>query len=127
MYDRQETFASRLFSKGFEMREMAIPEGASGFGPKVQACTKQDFTVRLFRFAFMEPACGSCDDRPIPWAAWYRLIINIFLIRPHFGNWHRMKKATDITIVGDVFAKLRANPLMTQKQLANHIIWNRSR
>lgn len=106
MYDH-ETFASNLFTKGFEMREMTLPDGADGFGPLTQALHAASAATRSI------PACPLMHGTGM----WIGAMIAhslggcvILFDNQHFDPhalWQlaQDEKATDLTIVGDVFAK----------------------
>ncbi len=106
MYDHK-TFASNLLAKGFEMREMVPPTGSEGFGPLVQKLHEMGMTGRSI------PACPLMHGTGM----WIGAMIShslggavVLFDNKHFDAnelWElaEREKATDITIVGDVFAK----------------------
>ncbi len=106
MYDHQ-TFSSALFTKGFEMREMALPEGAEGFGPLVQALHAAGATSRAIPACPIMHGTGMWIGAMIPHALGGCVILfNNRHFDPH-ALWKLTddEKVTDLTIVGDVFAK----------------------
>ncbi|MEP3225292.1 MAG: acyl-CoA synthetase [Parasphingorhabdus sp.] len=106
MYDHK-TFASALFTKGFEMREMELPQGADGFGPLAQALHAAGANGRSIPACPIMHGTGMWIGAMIPHALGSCVVL--------FNNKHfdpealwsltEREKVTDITIVGDVFAK----------------------
>ncbi|HEY9091451.1 acyl-CoA synthetase [Parasphingorhabdus sp.] len=106
MYDHK-TFSRALFTKGFEMREMTIPEGADGFGPLVRALHSAGASGRSIPACPIMHGTGMWIGAMIPHALGGCVILfNNRHFDPH-ALWKLAdaEKATDITIVGDVFAK----------------------
>lgn len=106
MYDHK-TFAPALFTKGFEMREMTIPEGAAGFGPLVQALHAAGAANRSIPACPIMHGTGMWIGAMIPHAIGGCVIL---FNNRHFDPHVLLKladeeKVTDVTIVGDVFAK----------------------
>ena len=106
MYDHK-TFASNLMAKGFEMRQMEPPSDASGFGPLVQKLHEAGMAPRSI------PACPLMHGTGMWIAAMVGHSLGgavVLFDNKHFDPaalWElaEQEKATDITIVGDVFAK----------------------
>lgn len=106
MYDHK-SFASALFGKGFEMREMAAPDSAAEFGAKVRSLHDAGAVSRVI------PACPLMHGTGM----WVGAMIGhslggcvILFDNSHFDPqavWQlaQDERATDITIVGDVFAR----------------------
>ena len=102
-----KSFASALFSKGFEMREMAAPDSAAEFGAKVRSLHDAGAVSRVI------PACPLMHGTGM----WVGAMIGhslggcvILFDNSHFNPqavWQlaQDERATDITIVGDVFAR----------------------
>jgi len=106
MYDHK-TFARALFTKGFEMREMTLPEGAAGFGPLVRALHAAGATGRAIPACPIMHGTGMWIGAMIPHAIGDCVVL---FNNKHFDAHELLRladaeKATDITIVGDVFAK----------------------
>lgn len=106
MYDHK-TFASALFDKGFEMREMQLPTQASEFGPLVQMLHGAGAASRSIPACPLMHGTGMWIGAMIPHSIGGCVVL--------FDNQHfdpaalwklaEQEKVTDITIVGDVFAK----------------------
>ncbi len=106
MYDHK-TFSSALFTKGFEMREMTLPEGADGFGPLAQALHAAGAANRSIPACPIMHGTGMWIGAMIPHSLGGCVVLfNNKHFDPH-ALWQLSddEKATDITIVGDVFAK----------------------
>lgn len=106
MYDHK-TFSSALFTKGFEMREMTLPEGAAGFGPLTQALHAADAATRSIPACPIMHGTGMWIGAMIPHALGGCVVL---FDNSHFDPaalWQltQDEKVTDLTIVGDVFAK----------------------
>lgn len=106
VYDHR-TFASNLFTKGYEIRQMPMPESAEGYAPLVKAVHEAGAAPRAI------PACPLMHGTGM----WVGAMVShslggsvILFDNQHFDP-HRLwqlaqdEKATDLTIVGDVFAK----------------------
>jgi acyl-CoA synthetase (AMP-forming)/AMP-acid ligase II len=106
MYDHR-TFASALLAKGFEMRMMEPPTDASGFGPLVQQLHELGATPRAIPACPLMHGTGMWIGAMIPHSLGGCVIL---FNNAHFDPaalWQlaAREKVTDITIVGDVFAK----------------------
>ena len=106
MYDHK-TFASRLLAKGFEMRMMEPPTDASGFGPLVQQLHAAGAVSRAIPACPLMHGTGMWIGAMIPHSLGGCVIL---FNNSHFDPaalWQLAEdeKVTDITIVGDVFAK----------------------
>ena len=106
MYDHK-TFASRLLAKGFEMRMMEPPTDASGFGPLVQQLHAAGAVSRAIPACPLMHGTGMWIGAMIPHSLGGCVIL---FNNAHFDPaalWQlaAREKVTDITIVGDVFAK----------------------
>ncbi|QJB69680.1 acyl-CoA synthetase [Parasphingorhabdus halotolerans] len=106
MYDHK-SFASALLAKGFEMREMVPPTDANGFGPLVQQLHAAGATSRGIPACPIMHGTGMWIGAMIPHSLGGAVIL---FDNSHFDPkalWQLAadQKATDITIVGDVFAK----------------------
>jgi len=106
MYDHK-TFASRLLAKGFEMRMMEPPTDASGFGPLVQQLHAAGAVSRAVPACPLMHGTGMWIGAMIPHSLGGCVIL---FNNSHFDPaalWQlaEKEKVTDITIVGDVFAK----------------------
>jgi acyl-CoA synthetase (AMP-forming)/AMP-acid ligase II len=106
MYDHK-TFASRLLAKGFEMRMLEPPADASEFGPLVQQLHAAGATPRAIPACPLMHGTGMWIGAMIPHSLGGSVIL---FNNSHFDPaalWQLAEdeKATDITIVGDVFAK----------------------
>ena len=106
MYDHK-SFASALLAKGFEMREMVPPTDANGFGPLVQQLHSAGVSSRGIPACPIMHGTGMWIGAMIPHGLGGAVIL---FDNSHFDPkalWQLAadQKATDITIVGDVFAK----------------------
>ncbi|PHR21788.1 MAG: acyl-CoA synthetase [Sphingopyxis sp.] len=106
MYDHK-TFASRLLAKGFEMRMMEPPTDASGFGPLARQLHELGATPRAIPACPLMHGTGMWIGAMIPHSLGGCVIL---FNNSHFDPaalWQLAEdeKVTDITIVGDVFAK----------------------
>jgi acyl-CoA synthetase (AMP-forming)/AMP-acid ligase II len=106
MYDHK-SFASALLAKGFEMREMAAPTDASSFGPLVQQLHAAGAISRSIPACPIMHGTGMWIGAMIPHSLGGCVVL---LDNSHFDPvalWQLAEdeKVTDITIVGDVFAK----------------------
>ncbi len=106
MYDHK-TFASRLLAKGFEMRALQPPTDASEFGPLVQQLHDAGAVSRAIPACPLMHGTGMWIGAMIPHSLGGCVIL---FNNSHFDPaalWQvaEDEKATDITIVGDVFAK----------------------
>ncbi|WP_373491221.1 acyl-CoA synthetase [Parasphingorhabdus sp.] len=106
MYDHQ-TFASALLAKGFEMRMMTPPSDASDFGPLVQQLHAAGAVSRAIPACPLMHGTGMWIGAMIPHSLGGCVILSD---NSHFDPaalWQlaQDEKVTDITIVGDVFAK----------------------
>ncbi|MEL6874193.1 MAG: AMP-binding protein, partial [Pseudomonadota bacterium] len=101
------TFSSNLFAKGCEMREMTLPDGADGFGRFTQALHAAGAATRSIPACPLMHGTGMWIGAMIPHALGGCVIL---FDNQHFDPqalWQlaQDEKATDLTIVGDVFAK----------------------
>lgn len=106
MYDHK-SFATALLAKGFEMREMEPPTDASSFGPLVQQLHAANATSRAIPACPIMHGTGMWIGAMIPHSMGGAVILfNNSHFDPH-ALWQLAanEKATDLTIVGDVFAK----------------------
>lgn len=106
MYDHK-SFASALLAKGFEMREMEPPIDASSFGPLVQQLHAAGATSRAIPACPIMHGTGMWIGAMIPHSLGGCVVL---FDNSHFDPvalWQLAEdeKVTDITIVGDVFAK----------------------
>ncbi len=106
MYDHK-SFASALLAKGFEMREMEPPTDASSFGPLVQQLHAAGATGRSVPACPLMHGTGMWIGAMIPHSLGGCVVL---FDNSHFDPvalWQlaEEEKVTDITIVGDVFAK----------------------
>ena len=106
MYDHK-SFASALLAKGFEMREMTPPTDASSFGPLVEQLHAAGATSRSIPACPIMHGTGMWIGAMIPHSLGGCVIL---FDNSHFDPatlWQLAEdeKVTDITIVGDVFAK----------------------
>ncbi|ATW03024.1 acyl-CoA synthetase [Sphingorhabdus sp. YGSMI21] len=106
MYDHK-SFASALLAKGFEMREMEPPTDASSFGPLVQQLHAAGATGRSIPACPLMHGTGMWIGAMIPHSLGGCVVL---FDNSHFDPvalWQlaEEEKVTDITIVGDVFAK----------------------
>ncbi|WP_417612323.1 acyl-CoA synthetase [Parasphingorhabdus sp.] len=106
MYDHK-TFASRLLAKGFEMRMMEPPTDASGFGPLARQLHELDASSRAIPACPLMHGTGMWIGAMIPHSLGGCVVL---FNNSHFDPaalWQLAEdeKVTDITIVGDVFAK----------------------
>jgi len=106
MYDHR-TFASALLAKGFEMRMMEPPADASGFGPLVRQLHELGATPRAIPACPLMHGTGMWIGAMIPHSLGGCVVL---FNNSHFDPaalWQlaAREKVTDITIVGDVFAK----------------------
>jgi 3-oxocholest-4-en-26-oate---CoA ligase len=106
MYDHQ-TFASALFAKGFEMREMTLPTKAGDFGPLVQKLHEAGMAGRSIPACPIMHGTGMWIGAMIPHSLGGCVVL---FNNKHFDPaalWELVEreKVTDLTIVGDVFAK----------------------
>ncbi|MEO9634304.1 acyl-CoA synthetase [Parasphingorhabdus sp.] len=106
MYDHK-SFASALLAKGFEMREMEPPTDSSSFGPLVQQLHAAGATGRSIPACPIMHGTGMWIGAMIPHSLGGCVIL---FDNSHFNPvalWQlaENEKVTDITIVGDVFAK----------------------
>ncbi len=106
MYDHK-SFATALLAKGFEMREMEPPTDASGFGPLVQQLHAAGATGRSIPACPLMHGTGMWIGAMVPHSLGGCVIL---CNNSHFDPaalWQlaQDEKVTDITIVGDVFAK----------------------
>ncbi|ASK89057.1 acyl-CoA synthetase [Sphingorhabdus sp. SMR4y] len=106
MYDHK-SFATALLAKGFEMREMEPPTDASSFGPLVQQLHAAGATGRSIPACPLMHGTGMWIGAMIPHSLGGCVVL---FDNSHFDPaalWQlaQDEKVTDITIVGDVFAK----------------------
>jgi len=106
MYSHKD-FASALFDKGFEMREMTLPTGAMDFGALVQKLHEAGMASRSIPACPLMHGTGMWIGAMVPHALGGCVVL---FDNQHFDPvalWElaEKEKATDITIVGDVFAK----------------------
>ena len=106
MYDHK-SFATALLARGFEMRMMEPPTDASGFGPLVQQLHAMGATSRSIPACPLMHGTGMWIGAMVPHSLGGCLVLND---NSHFDAvalWQLTEdeKVTDITIVGDVFAK----------------------
>ena len=106
MYDHK-SFATALLAKGFEMREMEPPTDASSFGPLVQQLHTAGATGRSVPACPLMHGTGMWIGAMIPHSLGGCVVL---FDNSHFDPaalWQlaQDEKVTDITIVGDVFAK----------------------
>ncbi|WP_321326241.1 acyl-CoA synthetase [uncultured Parasphingorhabdus sp.] len=106
MYDHK-SFGTALLAKGFEMREMEPPTDASGFGPLVQQLHEAGATGRSIPACPLMHGTGMWIGAMVPHSLGGCVIL---CNNSHFDPaalWQlaQDEKVTDITIVGDVFAK----------------------
>lgn len=106
MYDHK-SFATALLAKGFEMREMEPPTDASSFGPLVQQLHAAGATGRSIPACPLMHGTGMWIGAMIPHSQGGCVVL---FDNSHFDPaalWQlaQDEKVTDITIVGDVFAK----------------------
>lgn len=106
MYD-QRTFASALLAKGFEMRMMDPPTDASSFGPLVQQLHAAGAAPRAIPACPLMHGTGMWIGAMIPHSLGGCVVL---FDNSHFDPaalWQlaQDETVTDITIVGDVFAK----------------------
>ncbi|MEO9599183.1 acyl-CoA synthetase [Parasphingorhabdus sp.] len=106
MYDHK-SFASALLAKGFEMREMEPPTDASSFGPLVQQLHAAGTTGRSIPACPLMHGTGMWIGGMIPHSLGGCVVL---FDNSHFDPaalWQLAadENVTDITIVGDVFAK----------------------
>jgi acyl-CoA synthetase (AMP-forming)/AMP-acid ligase II len=106
MYDHK-SFASALLAKGFEMREMEPPTDASSFGPLVQQLHAAGATGRSIPACPLMHGTGMWIGAMIPHSLGGCVILSDNSHFDPLALWQlaEAEKATDITIVGDVFAK----------------------
>tara|TARA_R110001606_G_scaffold257912_4_gene405722 strand:+ start:1855 stop:3495 length:1641 start_codon:yes stop_codon:yes gene_type:complete len=106
MYDHK-TFASALMARGFEMRMMEPPTDSSSFGPLVKQLHAVGAAPRSIPACPLMHGTGMWIGAMIPHSLGGSVIL---FNNSHFDPvalWQLAddEKATDITIVGDVFAK----------------------
>ena len=106
MYDHK-TFASALLAKGFEMRMMEPPTDASGFGALVQQLHDNGAASRSIPACPLMHGTGMWIGAMVPHSLGGCVVL---CDNSHFDPvalWQLAEdeKVTDITIVGDVFAK----------------------
>lgn len=106
MYDHK-TFASALLAKGFEMRELEPPTDASSFGPLVEQLHAAGAASRSIPACPIMHGTGMWIGAMIPHSLGGCVVL---FDNSHFDPvalWQLAEdeKVTDITIVGDVFAK----------------------
>ncbi len=106
MYDHKN-FSSALLAKGFEMRQMEPPTDASGFGPLVQQLHALNATPRAIPACPLMHGTGMWIGAMMPHGLGGCVVL---FDNSHFDPvalWQLAEdeKVTDITIVGDVFAK----------------------
>ncbi|WP_417620809.1 acyl-CoA synthetase [Parasphingorhabdus sp.] len=106
MYDHK-SFASALLAKGFEMRMLEPPTDAASFGPLVQQLHAMGAASRSIPACPLMHGTGMWIGAMIPHSLGGCVIL---FDNSHFDPgalWQLAEdeKATDITIVGDVFAK----------------------
>ena len=106
MYDHK-SFASALLAKGFEMRMMEPPTDAADFGPLVQQLHAAGAVSRAIPACPLMHGTGMWIGAMIPHSLGGCVIL---FNNSHFDPvalWQLAEdeKVTDITIVGDVFAK----------------------
>ncbi|MEH6791049.1 acyl-CoA synthetase [Parasphingorhabdus sp.] len=106
MYDHK-TFASALLAKGFEMRMMEPPTDASSFGPLVRQLHEAGAVSRAIPACPLMHGTGMWIGAMIPHSLGGCVVL---FDNSHFDPaalWQLAadEKVTDITIVGDVFAK----------------------
>ena len=106
MYDHK-SFASALLAKGFEMRMMEPPTDASDFGPLVRQLHEAGAVSRAIPACPLMHGTGMWIGAMIPHSLGGCVIL---FDNSHFDAaalWQLAEdeKVTDITIVGDVFAK----------------------
>lgn len=106
MYDHK-TFASALLAKGFEMRMLEPPTDSSSFGPLVQQLHAMGAASRSIPACPLMHGTGMWIGAMIPHSLGGCVVL---FDNSHFDPvalWQLAEdeKVTDITIVGDVFAK----------------------
>jgi len=106
MYDHK-SFASALLAKGFEMREMTPPTDASSFGPLVEQLHAAGATSRSIPACPIMHGTGMWIGAMIPHSLGGCVILfdNSHFYPATLWQLAEDEKVTDITIVGDVFAK----------------------
>ena len=106
MYDHK-SFSSALFTKGFEMRQMELPTDAAEFGAVAKRLHELNASSRSIPACPLMHGTGMWIGAMVPHALGG---CTILFDNQHFDPvalWQLAEKeqATDITIVGDVFAK----------------------
>lgn len=106
MYDHK-SFSTALLAKGFEMRMMEPPTDASGFGPLVQQLHAIGAASRSIPACPLMHGTGMWIGAMVPHSLGGCVVL---CDNSHFDSvalWRLAEdeKVTDITIVGDVFAK----------------------
>ncbi len=106
MYDHK-SFATALLAKGFEMRMMEPPADAAGFGPLIKQLHDLGAASRSIPACPLMHGTGMWIGAMVPHSLGGCLVLTD---NSHFDPltlWRlaEAEKVTDITIVGDVFAK----------------------
>jgi len=106
MYDHK-SFATALLAKGFEMRMMEPPVDANGFGALIQQLHTLDATSRSIPACPLMHGTGMWIGAMVPHSLGGCVILSDNSHFDPLALWQlaEAEKATDITIVGDVFAK----------------------
>jgi len=106
MYDHK-SFASALLAKGFEMRMMEPPTDASDFGPLVRQLHEAGAVSRAIPACPLMHGTGMWIGAMIPHSLGGCVILfdNAHFDAAALWQLAEDEKVTDITIVGDVFAK----------------------
>lgn len=106
MYDHK-SFATALLAKGFEMRMMQPPVDANGFGALIQQLHTLDATSRSIPACPLMHGTGMWIGAMVPHSLGGCVILSDNSHFDPLALWQlaEVEKATDITIVGDVFAK----------------------
>jgi fatty-acyl-CoA synthase len=106
MYDHK-TFSTALFNKGFEMREMETPVGAANIAAAAKLVHEAGTAPRSVPACPIMHGTGMWIGAMIPHAIGGAVILfDNSHFEPH-ALWQLIEKehVTDVTIVGDVFAK----------------------
>mgnify|MGYP003662498707 FL=1 len=106
MYDHK-SFATALLAKGFEMRMIEPPVDANGFGALIQQLHTLDATSRSIPACPLMHGTGMWIGAMVPHSLGGCVILSDNSHFDPLALWQlaEAEKATDITIVGDVFAK----------------------